>query len=91
MFCSFLASGDSYGGLGARFRIVTSTVSQIIPEVCDAIWEVISPTEMAPPTLKKCQEIEWLWKTMEFSQLCGGYRWQACCDTEPSQRRQFVP
>ena len=58
MFCSFLASGDSYGGLGARFQIVTSTVSQIIPEECDAIWEALSPTEMAPLTLKKWQEIE---------------------------------
>ena len=58
MFYSFLASGDSYGGLGARFRIATSTVSQIIPEVCDAIWEALSPTEMAPPTLEKWQEIE---------------------------------
>ena len=58
MFCSFLASRDSYGGLGARFQIATSTVSQIIPEVCDAIWEALSPTEMAPPTLKKWQEIE---------------------------------
>ena len=53
-----LASRDSYGGLGARFRIATSTVSQIIPEVCDAIWEALSPTEMAPPTLEKWQEIE---------------------------------
>ena len=58
MFYSFLASGDSYGGLVTRFRIVTSTVSQIILEVCDAIWEDLSPTEMAPPTLKKWEEIE---------------------------------
>ena len=53
MFYSFLASRDSYGGLGARFQIATSTVSQIILEVCDAIWEALSLTEMAPPTLEK--------------------------------------
>ena len=56
MFCSFLASRDIYGVLGARFRIATSTEKQIIPDVCDVIWEALSQTEMAAPTLKKWQE-----------------------------------
>ena len=93
MFCSFLASGDSYGGLGARFQIAASTVSQIIPEVCDNcnLRSLITNRNDTNNPRKVAGNREWLWKMVEFSQLCEGHRQQACCDTEPSQRRQFVP
>lgn len=35
----FLATGDSYSSLQYLFRISKSTISRIIPEVCDALIE----------------------------------------------------
>ena len=56
--CSFLATGDSYQTLANRFRVGVSKVHEIIHEVCDAIWDVLQPPEMAPPTEKDWQRID---------------------------------
>ena len=56
--CSFLATGDSYQTLANRFRIGVSKVHEIIHEVCDAIWDVLQPLEMAQPTEQDWQRIE---------------------------------
>ena len=56
--CSFLATGDSYQTLANRFRVGVSKVHEIIHEVCDAIWDVLQPLEMAPPTEQDWQRIE---------------------------------
>lgn len=37
----FLATGDSFMSLQYLFRIPQSTISKIIPEVCDAIYKVL--------------------------------------------------
>ncbi|XP_042207910.1 gem-associated protein 8-like [Homarus americanus] len=37
----FLASGDSYHSLMYTFRIPVTTISKIIPEVCEALYEVL--------------------------------------------------
>lgn len=37
----FLATGDSYQSLMYLFKISTSTVSRIIPEVCDALVQAL--------------------------------------------------
>lgn len=39
----FLATGDSFISLQYLFRIPQSTISTIIPEVCDAIYKVLLP------------------------------------------------
>lgn len=38
----FLASGDSYTSLQYLFRVSKQSISKIIPEVCDALIEVLS-------------------------------------------------
>lgn len=42
----FLATGDSYKSLSGLFRIAPNTISYIVPEVCDAIYEVLKPNCM---------------------------------------------
>ncbi|CAH1969577.1 unnamed protein product [Acanthoscelides obtectus] len=37
----FLATGDSYHSLEYLFRIPVTTVSRIIPEICEAIFTVL--------------------------------------------------
>ena len=55
---SFLATGDSFGTLKARFRIGKSTVHNIIIETCSAIWDVMQPKYMPEPTVEDCLRIE---------------------------------
>lgn len=42
----FLASGDSFILLQYLFRIPQSTISTIIPEVCDALYKALQPEFM---------------------------------------------
>lgn len=42
----FLATGDSFMSLQYLFRIPQSTISRIIPDVCDAIYKVLMPEFM---------------------------------------------
>lgn len=42
----FLATGDSYKSLSGLFRIAANTILYIVPEVCDAIYEVLKPNYM---------------------------------------------
>ncbi|KAJ8375484.1 hypothetical protein SKAU_G00060640 [Synaphobranchus kaupii] len=52
---SYLATGDSYKTIYLCYKIGKSTVSQIIPQVCDALWRRLQPLYLAPPT-----EEDWL-------------------------------
>ncbi len=63
----YLASGANFGVLQELFRVGKSTISGIIPEVCLAIWNVLSPDFLRCP---KTQD-EWLEKANEFCQ-----KWQ---------------
>ena len=54
----FLATGDSYTGLCARFRMGRSTVHEIINETCEAIWQALQPDFMKPPTRQDWEQIE---------------------------------
>ena len=56
--CSFLATGDSFWMLSTRFRRGESTVAQVVYDVSEAIWEVMSPIYMAPPTEDDWWQIE---------------------------------
>lgn len=40
----FLASGNDYHSLGRLFRIPHNTISNIVPEVCDAIYTALKNT-----------------------------------------------
>ncbi|PNF36799.1 hypothetical protein B7P43_G09636, partial [Cryptotermes secundus] len=53
----FLATGDSYTTIGHSFRMGFSTVSDIVKEVCDAIWKRLQPTYMPEPTKEMWEEI----------------------------------
>ena len=55
---SFLVTDDSYQTLVNRFRVRVSKVHEIVHEVCVAIWDVLQPLEMAPPTEDNWKRIE---------------------------------
>ena len=55
---SFLATGDSYTGLAARYRLGKSTVTKIISQTCAAIWKVMQPEVMPKPTHADWKRIE---------------------------------
>ena len=55
---SFLATGDSFWTLSTRFHRGKSTVAQVVYNVSEAIWEVMSPIFMAPPTENDWKQIE---------------------------------
>lgn len=42
----FLATGESYRSLMFSFRIPVSTISSIIPETCEAIYECLKDIYM---------------------------------------------
>ena len=55
---SFLVTGDSFWTLSTHFRRDESTVAQVVYDVSEAIWEVMSPIYMALPTENDWQQIE---------------------------------
>ena len=46
----FLASGDSQESLSFAFQIGRSTVSEIIQETCKAIYNILAPIYLKPPS-----------------------------------------
>ena len=52
----FLATGESYASLQYQFRTSKSTISLFIPEVCEAIYEILKERYLSFPT----SEEEWL-------------------------------
>lgn len=38
MFFRFLATGETYTSLTSQYRVGKTTLSRIVPEVCEAIW-----------------------------------------------------
>ncbi|XP_068687857.1 putative nuclease HARBI1 [Montipora foliosa] len=49
----FLASGCSYQDLMYSFRISVSSISKIIPEVCEALYNVLRDEYLQPPSSKQ--------------------------------------
>ncbi|XP_046844884.1 putative nuclease HARBI1 [Xenia sp. Carnegie-2017] len=58
----FLASGCSYKDLMYSFRISVSSISKIVPEVCEALYNVLKEAYLKPPTTKQ----QWLHIADEF-------------------------
>ena len=63
----FLASGESYKDLMYSFRISPASISQLIPEVCNAIYNTLHEEYLSPPTSAE----EWKKLADEFES-----RWQ---------------
>ena len=61
----YLASGMSQQDLCWSFRVGRTTVSNILKEVCDAIFEVLSPDYLQPPS----SEAEWKHIANDFEEL----------------------
>ena len=57
-FYSFLATGDSYKGLAACYRMGESKIHKIINETCEALWIVLQPEVMRPPRRRDWIRIE---------------------------------
>ena len=45
----FLASGNSYTDMSYSWRCGVSTIGAFIPQVCDAIWDHLSPVYVVCP------------------------------------------
>lgn len=57
----YLASGDSMASISYAFRIGVNTVSKIVSETCEALWNSLHESVMPPPN-----EETWLRIASEF-------------------------
>lgn len=60
----FLATGESYASLEFQYRISRSTLSSLIPNVCDAIYKVLKEEYLKCPATRE----EWLQIASEFQE-----------------------
>ena len=72
VFHRYSANGDSFRTISASFCIERSTVSSIIPQVCDALWEKLSKTHLMAPTCKDLLEIASQFKEIWHFPHCIG-------------------
>ena len=63
----YLATGESFKSLHYQFRIGRATISYIVREVCQAIFQTLGPVNMKVPSTEE----EWATIALEFEQ-----RWQ---------------
>ena len=60
----YLATGDSQQSQSFSFRIGRGTISKLIRETCDGIWEALSKTYLSPPNSTE----EWIRIGKEFEE-----------------------
>ena len=72
----YFISGGDFRTLEETSRIAHNTLSQIIPEVAEAIWKILGPQYIVLPT----SEEEWIEKSEEFLKLWDYYRGLAALD-----------
>ncbi|XP_075202990.1 uncharacterized protein LOC142305511 [Anomaloglossus baeobatrachus] len=53
----FLATGENFSSLNLQFRLGKTTISEIIKETCQAIWESLQPIVMPNPTEESLKKI----------------------------------
>ena len=64
---------------------------EIIHEVCDAIWDVLQPLEMAPPTEKDWQRIEKeFYELWNFPNCLGAADGKHVVITAPAKSGSFL-
>ena len=61
------ATSESHISLSLRYRIGRPTVSKLIPETCNALYDVLSRTELTTPATAE----EWLGMSNEFYTKCN--------------------
>jgi hypothetical protein len=71
-FCRHLAHGLSYVVLAQAFLIGVSTVKQIVDDVCQALFDELSPELLAFPSEEKWKETEAEYRTFWNYPLCIG-------------------
>ncbi|XP_040195337.1 uncharacterized protein LOC120928303 [Rana temporaria] len=68
----FLASGVSYTSLNHFFLLGISTISGIVHDTCEAIWEELRSSAMPVPDTSMWQEIaNGFWKKTQFPNCVG--------------------
>jgi hypothetical protein len=73
LFCyRYLATGNSFRSIGFNFRLGFNTVRNIVREVCEAIWEILGPRVMPPPTDDMWKEVSQRYKYMWNFPNCVG-------------------
>lgn len=55
--CRFLATGDSYKTIGYNYRVGDRSVSRIVENVCQALWNQLQPIYMCLPTEREWKQI----------------------------------
>lgn len=60
----YLASGNTMSSLSFAFRVATSTVSKIVVETCQAIWNSLKDI-----VFPECTEDMWIQKAKEFQNI----------------------
>jgi len=74
-----LATGTSFTALHFEFLAGVSTIAKIVQEICDVLWKVLQPLEMAEPTTK-----DWLgiangyYEKTQFPNTVGAVRITIC-------------
>lgn len=53
----FLATGDSFTTIAFSFRVGESTVSKIVHETCEVLWDRLQPLFMPIPTVQQWEDI----------------------------------
>ena len=61
----FLATGESYHSLSGQFRISDSLISETVPEVCSALFNVLRNKHMTVPSSRE----EWLAVSERFASM----------------------
>ncbi|KAL2099402.1 hypothetical protein ACEWY4_005882 [Coilia grayii] len=62
----YLATGDSYRSIAFSYRVGFSTVVDIVPEVCEALWSCLVQDYMPFPKGEKWRAI-----AEDFAMICG--------------------
>ncbi|GFO47250.1 protein antagonist of like heterochromatin protein 1 [Plakobranchus ocellatus] len=64
MCIRFLASGETYTSLATQYRVGVTTLSRIVPEVCETIWVTLQEHFMSFPK----SAVEWEEKAVSYQQ-----------------------
>uniref|UniRef100_A0A182F8H5 DDE Tnp4 domain-containing protein n=1 Tax=Anopheles albimanus TaxID=7167 RepID=A0A182F8H5_ANOAL len=62
----YIATGDSFQTIAFSFRLGRSTVSAIVKEVCEAIWNILQPIVLPQPTRQT-----WMQSADGYNRLWG--------------------
>lgn len=67
-----MSTGDSFRSIAFSYRIGESTVSNIVEEVCDALWKHLKPIVLAEPLQQEWKQIATQFKKVcQFDHCCG--------------------